>query len=192
MRERMATRAPQWLAILLVSLAGLLLEVGYTRIVSYKLWYYYTYLVIGLSLLGIGSGGDARGRLGAAAPRDHRADHRPVLALGRGEHRRRATWWSPASRSTPWPSGTTAAGRRSRTSASCGLICFALFATFIALGIIVATLLGRAGSDGVGRLYFADLLGAGLGCLLAIPLIVQPRSAHGGHAGGPDLRRGRA
>ena len=47
----------QWLAILLVSLAGLLLEVGYTRIVSYKLWYYYTYLVIGLSLLGIGSGG---------------------------------------------------------------------------------------------------------------------------------------
>ena len=50
-------RLPRWLAILLVSLAGLLLEVGYTRIVSYKLWYYYTYLVIGLSLLGIGSGG---------------------------------------------------------------------------------------------------------------------------------------
>jgi hypothetical protein len=50
---------PQWLALalLLVSLAGLLLEVGYTRIASYKLWYYYTYLVIGLSLLGIGSGG---------------------------------------------------------------------------------------------------------------------------------------
>ena len=44
-------------AIFLVSLAGLLLEVGYTRIVSYKLWYYYTYLVIGLALLGIGSGG---------------------------------------------------------------------------------------------------------------------------------------
>jgi hypothetical protein len=49
-------RLPRWLALLLVSLAGLLLEVGYTRIVGYKLWYYYTYLVIGLSLLGIGSG----------------------------------------------------------------------------------------------------------------------------------------
>ena len=49
-------RMPRWLVILLVSLAGLLLEVGYTRIVSYKLWYYYTYLVIGLALLGIGSG----------------------------------------------------------------------------------------------------------------------------------------
>src|SRR5262249_22994563 len=49
-------RMPRWLAILLVSMAGLLLEVGYTRIISYKLWYYYTYLVIGLALLGIGSG----------------------------------------------------------------------------------------------------------------------------------------
>src|SRR5689334_3203109 len=47
---------PRWLGILLVSLAGLLLEVGYTRIVSYKFWYYYTCLVIGLALLGIGSG----------------------------------------------------------------------------------------------------------------------------------------
>jgi hypothetical protein len=30
-------RLPRWLALLLVSLAGLLLEVGYTRIVGYKL-----------------------------------------------------------------------------------------------------------------------------------------------------------
>src|SRR6267143_3422579 len=50
-------RLPRALTIFLVSLAGLLLEVGYTRIVSFKLWYYYTYLVIGLALLGIGSGG---------------------------------------------------------------------------------------------------------------------------------------
>ena len=61
----------QWLANLLVSLAGLLLEVSYTRIVSYKLWYYYTYLVIGLALLGIGSGGVSSRcarRCGAGAP----------------------------------------------------------------------------------------------------------------------------
>src|SRR5437868_14865751 len=50
------SRVPRWLTILLISLAGLLLEVGYTRVVSYKFWYYYTYLVIGLALLGIGSG----------------------------------------------------------------------------------------------------------------------------------------
>src|SRR3954471_3647987 len=55
--EDASSRARQMLALFLVSLAALLLEVGYTRIVSYKLWYYYTYLVIGLALLGIGSGG---------------------------------------------------------------------------------------------------------------------------------------
>src|SRR3990167_2612801 len=43
--------------IFLVSLAGLLLEISYTRIISFKLFYYYTYLVIGLALLGIGTGG---------------------------------------------------------------------------------------------------------------------------------------
>ena len=66
----------------LVSLVGLLLEVGYTRIVSFKLWYYYTYLVIGLALLGIGSGGifvvlSPRLRGGG-----DRADHRGVLDRG--------------------------------------------------------------------------------------------------------------
>ena len=41
----------------LVSLAVILLEVSYTRVFSYKLVYYFTYLVIGISLLGLGSGG---------------------------------------------------------------------------------------------------------------------------------------
>ena len=43
------------LTLFVVCMGSLLLEVGYTRIVSYKLWYYYTYLVIGLALLGMGS-----------------------------------------------------------------------------------------------------------------------------------------
>ena len=53
-----------------------------------------------------------------------------------------------------------------------GVICFAIFATFIAFGIIVSVLLGRA-REGVSRIYFSDLIGAGLGCVLAIPLITR-------------------
>ena len=53
------------------------------------------------------------------------------------------------------------------------IICFAIFASFIALGIIVSSILGRAPEGGIGRLYFADLIGAGLGCLAAIPLITR-------------------
>ena len=44
------------LEIFLISFAALLLEISYTRVVSFKLFYYYTYLVIGLALLGIGCG----------------------------------------------------------------------------------------------------------------------------------------
>jgi predicted LPLAT superfamily acyltransferase len=51
-----AHRRTYKLEILLVSFAALL-EISYTRIISYKLFYYYTYLVIGLALLGIGAGG---------------------------------------------------------------------------------------------------------------------------------------
>ena len=43
--------------ILLVSFAAILIEICYTRVISFKLFYYYTYLVIGLALLGIGTGG---------------------------------------------------------------------------------------------------------------------------------------
>ena len=52
----MARRAP-YLETFLISLAVILLEVNYTRVFSYKLVYYFSYLVIGLSLLGLGSGG---------------------------------------------------------------------------------------------------------------------------------------
>ena len=69
-------RVRQTVVIFLVSLAGLLLEVGYTRIISFKLWYYYIYLVIGLALLGIGSGN----RTVDGAPRA-RCEHRRIIAV---------------------------------------------------------------------------------------------------------------
>ena len=45
------------LDIFVISLAALLVEISFTRVISFKLFYYYTYLAIGLALLGIGSGG---------------------------------------------------------------------------------------------------------------------------------------
>ncbi len=45
------------LEIFLLSLAAVLLEISFTRIFSYKLYYYFTYLILGLALLGLGSGG---------------------------------------------------------------------------------------------------------------------------------------
>ena len=42
---------------LLIALAVLLLEVSYTRVFSFKLVYYFAYLVIGIAMLGLGAGG---------------------------------------------------------------------------------------------------------------------------------------
>jgi len=157
------------LAIFAISAAGLILEVAYTRVVSYKLWYYYTYLVIGLALLGIGSGATAvvlSARLRGAATRS-------ILAVSStlGAVSVVVGYWVvakvPIDTVALWDYGT---GRSIRSLAALLLICLVLFATFISIGVMVATLLGRAGAE-LPRLYFADLLGAGIGCLVVVYLI---------------------
>ncbi len=170
-RTRVRMRMPRWLAILLVSLAGLLLEVGYTRIVSYKLLYYYTYLVIGLALLGIGSGAV----FVAVFPPVRRWSTERIIAVSSvgGAIAIGVGYLVVASTHVNtvaiWDYGSSG----SITNLARLLwICFALFAGFIAFGVIVSVILGRAGDD-VGRMYFSDLVGAGLGCVLAIPLIVR-------------------
>src|SRR5262245_28964535 len=44
-------------AVGFVCLAAILLEIAYTRVFSYKLFYFFTYLTIGIALLGTGAGG---------------------------------------------------------------------------------------------------------------------------------------
>ena len=50
-------RRSYYLEIFLVSMGALLLEVSQTRLISFKLFYYFTYFIIGAALPGIGSGG---------------------------------------------------------------------------------------------------------------------------------------
>ena len=117
----------------------------------------------------------------------HRPHHRRRRRSGARSASRSATSSSrccTSTRSSIWDYGT----RASFTNLlRLGVICFAIFATFIAFGVIVSVLLGRA-RDGVSRMYFSDLVGAGLGCLLAIPLITRLGPAAGGHARGARVR----
>jgi hypothetical protein len=155
--------------IFLISFAALLLEVSYTRVISYKLFYYYTYLVIGLALLGIGSGGVFM----AISKRLRRATTDTILMWGlvlggasvglgyvivaRTPIRTLAIW-----RYGEWTSLANIARLL--------VICLALFASFIAVGVMIATLFARR-SQQIGRLYFADLLGAGLACAVVVSLL---------------------
>jgi len=155
--------------IFLISFAGLLLEVSYTRIISFKLFYYYTFLVIGLALLGIASGGV----LVAISRRMRRASTDAILmwslllgaaSVGVGYLIVAVTRTDSL---TLWDYGTS----DSLTSlARLVVICLVLFASFIAVGVVLATLFGRR-SDEIGRLYFADLVGAGLACAVVVWLL---------------------
>ena len=101
------------------------------------------------------------------------ATTRSVLAAQlhpRGRQRRRRLLGGgrlPIDTLALWDYGT---GRSLKSLAALLLICLVLFATFISIGVMIATLLGRAGDD-LPRLYFADLLGAGLGCAVVVYLI---------------------
>jgi spermidine synthase len=153
------------LEIFLVSFAALLLEISYTRVMSFKLFYYYTYLIIGFALLGIGSGGV----LVSILPRLARVPLERLLAVsslvgavsvGLGYLVIART---PLSTLGLWGPG-------SLELAKLLLICTALFASFLSIGVMIASLFGRQ-PEAIHRLYAADLLGAGLACASVVFLM---------------------
>ncbi|NNE74205.1 MAG: hypothetical protein HKN26_11115 [Acidimicrobiales bacterium] len=149
-----------------MSFAALLLEISYTRVISFKLYYYYTYLVIGLALLGIGSGAvfvAVSARLRAVSTK---------MIMGVGSLLAAASVLLgfvviaalPIHTALIWEYGTAASYKN---VAVLGLLCFMLFATFLSIGVMISTLFGR-GAERIDRLYFADLIGAGLACVVAV------------------------
>lgn len=164
-----STRRGYVIEILLISFAGLLLEISYTRVISFKLFYYYTYLVIGLALLGIGTGGV----LVAISRRLRRADTDTILMWGMllGAASVALGYvivaWIRTDTLAIWDYGTT---RSFSNLVRLLVICLALFGSFVAIGVMIATLFARR-SEHIGRLYFADLLGAGLACAIVVWLL---------------------
>ena len=126
-----------YLGILLLSLAGLLTEISYTRVVSYKLFYYYTYLVIGLALLGLGSGGV----LLAVSRRLRKAPHDRLLATSGvlGAFAMLGGYFVvarlPLDTVAIWEYGTTAS---SRNMFYLVLLSLALFVPFTAIGLAIS------------------------------------------------------
>ena len=150
--------------IFLVCFATLLFEVSLIRVLSFTIWHHFGYVVISTALLGFGASGS-------------------YLAL------RPATGTANLAR-TLWLLTITAA------LTVAGVIAFVVLAPldpmqifgeptqalrfvgyqlvatvpFFFSGVVIALAL-RAGATRVDRLYFWDLVGAGLGCGLAVPLM---------------------
>ena len=157
-----------YVAILVISLAALLLEVSYTRVVSFKFFYYWTYLVIGLALLGIGCGAV----LVALSERVRRASTDRILlwsfllgsaAVGAGYV---VVARTPVNTLVIWEYKAAALSNLGWLL----LVSVAMFAAFVPAGLALSTLFGRRPED-IGRLYFFDLLGAGVACGVVVLLV---------------------
>ena len=152
--------------IFLIAMAAILLEISYTRIFSFKLYYYFTYLIIGIAMLGLGAGGVAA----AISPGLRRAQASSVVlwsSLGAGA-------LVPVSYLTVSliQLNTIDFVQGAAPLLRLTIVCTSLFAPFLAIGIALAVIFGSRPQE-MHRLYFADLLGAGLGCALCVPLFTS-------------------
>ena len=151
-----------------IGFVTLTLEIAYTRIVSFKLFYYYTYFVIGLALLGLGASSAVvalSGRLRAMDTLTLARRVGPIAAVA-GLVGYVLAARLPTDVNLIW-AGTL--GEAVGQIARLFVLALALTAVFFSAGLIMASLFVAEASD-VRRLYFWDLTGAALGCLVAVPL----------------------
>ena len=144
-----------YLGVFLVTLSGLMFEIGLTRIFSATIWYHYAFAAISAALLGWGLGGFAlhlvRRRLDFSRERAALATFLYALSLP-------LVLWlivrSPFRIDTP------------------SLVFYFLVSLvpFFLAGITLSMLF-TLGRESAGRLYFADLLGASLGALAVTALL---------------------
>ncbi|HQE84532.1 MAG TPA: hypothetical protein PLM14_16145 [Candidatus Hydrogenedentes bacterium] len=165
-RVRASARTLVCLGVFCVSCAGLLMEVCLTRIFSYTIWYHFAFLVISMALLGFGASGS-------------------LLTLCR----RYAGTDAVSARWLPWTLTAACAGlilavlvisgipfnpfsiledRQELWHGFFYLVVVTLPFMFVGATIAIAL---DAFSEEAGTLYFADLVGAGLGCLSFIFLM---------------------
>lgn len=167
-------RSRLYLETFLLSLGVLLLEVSYTRVFSYKLVYYFSYLLIGLALLGLGAGSI----LVAVSARLTRAPISRLIAAGglAGSLSAFVGYLVVALTPLNLMGLATALWTRGVPIPLLGLakltgLCLAVFAPFLIAGVLLAAIFS-AHPDRINRLYGADLLGAALGCAICVPLMV--------------------
>ncbi len=163
---RRRRRSGYHLEILLVSVSVLLTEISYTRVVSFKLFYYYVYLVIGLALLGLGAGAVVVAVVGRL--RQVALDTVLFWSMVIGACATVGAYAVVAALRIDtlkvWEYGT------SGSILNLALImatCLCVFSSFVGPGVAIAALFSRR-TESIGGLYAADLTGAALACATVV------------------------
>jgi len=151
------------LAIAAISAVVLVAQIAATRLLSATISYHGAFAVLALVMLALAGSASAVYR---DRSRANTLDSDLPAAI-------RAIWAGPILAATaigyivvgsiPWPAGWFDVAHANAAAVG-------LYASFYACGYVVAWLLSSWPQD-VGRVYFADLCGAALGCLLAVPVL---------------------
>lgn len=151
-----------------IGFVSLTLEIAYTRVISFKLFYYYTYFVIGLALLGLGAASAFTSlsnrlrsvdtvrlveRIAPAAAVVGVVGYAVVARLGTDVN----VIWTGSIGAALWQLVLLL------------VLSVSITGVFFAVGILFASLVVSQ-AEQMRRLYFWDLAGAALGCLVAVPL----------------------
>ncbi len=162
-----APTAGLYACVLLVSAATLLFEIALTRIFAVTQGYHFAFLAISLALLGFGASGTAL----ALVPRLASRDIRPIVAGAGLLFAATSTGGLYATNVLPFDAYTLL--WEPSQLAYLALYYLALAVPFFFAGSIVGACLAKHPSR-AGVLYGANLVGAGMGCLLSVvfPLVV--------------------
>ena len=166
-----ASRRPVVLRLItafVIGFVSLTLEIAYTRVISFKLFYYYTYFVIGLALLGLGAASAFVAlsrrlrtfdsvrlvqRVAPAAAAVGVAGYAVVARLATDVN----LLWTGSLAQAAWQLLLLV------------VLSVCITGVFFAVGMLFASLVVSQARE-MRRLYFWDLAGAAGGCLFAVPL----------------------
>jgi len=150
--------------VCLTALATLLFEVTLIRVLSFTIWYHFAYVVISTALLGFGASGTVLAVWRGIGRHDLRASLSRFALF--------AAVTVPAVLALVAYAGLDPMEITSRPDQTALFIVYEAATTipFFFSGLAISLAL-RAAADRIDRLYFWDLVGAGLGCAGAVPLM---------------------
>ncbi len=162
---------PVYLGLFTVSMAALILEISLTRVFSVSQWYHFAFMVVSIALFGIG----ASGTFLTIFPRLLKRDVNEVLALSSWLFSLSVILSFATANRIPFDPFRLSWDRMQLFYIS--LYYFLLAVPFFFSGLCVGSVLSKM-PQRVNKLYFSDLLGAGMGSMLVVALF-SPLSGEG-------------
>ncbi len=160
--QQLPQERPVFLGVLFISMAVLLLQIALTRIFSFTLWYHFAYVTISIALLGYGASGSVLAAFpGIAGSSPIR--RLPMLALACSVSVIVSLILCAIIPFHPFRIHHDPALQVPSMLAYYAAVALPFFLA----GLCISTAL-KTFSHRVGRFYFFDLFGAGLGCLIVV------------------------